>query len=125
MKRVKFGGSAYEQDYLSELVKKGVKTATSSLYILQELENKEATHVEDKWQIVDSKNREVSKVIVTKVELTPFGEITEAFAIVEGDGSFKNWHNIHTTYYSKQLKKFKLRLTKSTLLECVYFSLLN
>ena len=62
---------------------------------------------------------------MTTVELIPFGEITERFAIDEGDGSYKNWYNIHSHYYQQLLNKYGRELTDETILECVYFKLIT
>lgn len=119
MTEVKFGGTSEEQNELSQLVLIGDKTATSSLLELKTKKN--ITHKDDIWKILNGSNEYVCTVRVIKVENKEFQEITEEFAIKEGDGTFKNWLDIHSNYYSFLLKKIGKELTETTLLECVYF----
>lgn len=123
MKKIKFGGTPQEQKYLSNLVLTGMKTATSSLVELQELGKISPTNIGDMWSILDDKDSPVCKVKVIDVQLIPFGEIDTDFAILEGDETYENWHEIHFTYYSSLLSQFNRKLTNNTLLECVYFEI--
>ena len=58
---------------------------------------------------------------MVSVEVVKFGKVTGEFAKAEGDGTFQNWLDIHTRYYSFLLEKYDKKLTRETLLECVYF----
>ena len=62
---------------------------------------------------------------ISKVELIRFGEITEQFAIEEGDGNLDNWLTIHEFYYSKQLSEIGKGLNFETLLVCEWFELVD
>lgn len=117
IKKVKFGGTAIEQDELAHLVLEGKKIATSSLVEL----NKQPTEINDSWEIVDSNNQLVTKVKVIQVTRKKFGEIDSSFAEDEGDGTYENWYNIHWNYYGQLLKNRNLQLTEETVLECVWF----
>lgn len=123
MKFIKFGGTPEEQDHLSELVKTGHKTATSSLLILQEISAKPAAVVGERWAIQDSEDNVVCYVKVDRVDLVPYDKITEAFALAEGDGSLGSWRRIHAKYYGDLLKDLHWEMQGSTMLECVHFSL--
>ncbi|MBO0477660.1 ASCH domain-containing protein [Vagococcus sp. DIV0080] len=124
-KVVRFGSERDEQTYLAHLVLDGVKIATSSLKELQELMTKPKTSLNDRWIIQNGWAEEVCQVDVTTVELIPFGEVTERFAIDEGDGSYENWYNIHSHYYQQLLNKYDRVLSDETILECVYFKLIT
>jgi uncharacterized protein YhfF len=121
--RVKFGGTAKEQDELAEKVLKGEKSATSSLLYLQEIGEVSGTNVGDIWLIENSTGQSQAKVKVSNVAYVPFGEVKEHFALLEGDGSFQNWYQIHKEYYGSLLEKYGKELTDDTVLECVYFNL--
>lgn len=120
-KEVKFGGSSKEQDELADLVEQGIKTATSSLKFFQDEGLSDPTNIGNQWAIKNSRNEQVCFVEVTDVCYRRFGEIDEAFAVAEGDGTFDKWYSIHAAYYSYLLSKYKQELTDQTLLECVYF----
>lgn len=117
--KVRFGGTIEEQNELSQLVLIGEKVATSSLLELKK--EKDLTSVGDIWQIQDGFKQDICMVKVSEVEIKKFKDITEDFAIKEGDGSFNNWLEIHKNYYSFLLNKNGKLLEDTTLLECVYF----
>lgn len=115
--KVKFGGTVEEQDYLAQLVLQGEKIATSSLYEI----TLKHTNVGEVWEIIDSKNRKIAMVEVTKVQQRKFKEIDEAFAQEEGDQTYRNWYEIHWNYYGEILKNRGAQITEETVLECVWF----
>lgn len=120
--KVKFGGTEKEQNELAKKVITGEKTATSSLMYLQEIGKVSQTSIGDIWIIEDGSGNPKAKVKVTKVEPISFGKITEEFALLEGDGSYQNWYDIHHAYYGDVMKKYGQILTDETILECVYFN---
>ena len=71
--------------------------------------------------ILNSTNREVAKVRIEKIETKKFGDITEEFAIEEGDESLENWQAIHLPYYSGLLSSIGKELNTNTLLVCEWF----
>ncbi|MEG0284561.1 MULTISPECIES: ASCH domain-containing protein [Vagococcus] len=121
MEIIQFGGTKKEQTELAQLVLSGEKYATSSLKELQKIEGNLASQVGDLWEIRDGENKQVCLVEVTEVYNKPFGEIEEAFAVAEGDGTYINWFNIHNKYYGEKLKNYGVSLDKETILECVFF----
>lgn len=116
---IQFGGTHEEQTELANLVKIGEKTATSSLVEIQQKED--LTQIGDIWEIHDGKNHFICFVEVENVVFKKFSEVDEEFALLEGDGSLKNWTRIHHSYYSFLLEKIGKQLSSETLLECVYF----
>lgn len=125
MEIIQFGGTKEEQTELAELVLNSEKKATSSLKILQDLGLTKESRVGDMWSICDGEGIELCRTVVEKVEIRLFGQVDEAFAILEGDGSFINWYEIHFNYYKMLLERHGLELTNETELECVYFRRIN
>ncbi|MGM0125760.1 hypothetical protein IGI37_003161 [Enterococcus sp. AZ194] len=121
MQEVKFGGTAREQDELARLVNSGEKVATSTLKFFQEQGLSAPSYVGDKWAIMNSQDKPICSVEVTQVLSRSFGEVDEAFAKAEGDGSLENWQTIHANYYGQLLLEHQQKLTEATLLECIYF----
>ena len=116
---IQFGGTHEEQSELANLVEIGEKTATSSLVEIKQEED--LTQIGDIWEIHDGKNHFICFVEVENVVFKKFSEVDEEFALLEGDGSLKNWTQIHHSYYSFLLEKIGKQLSSETLLECVYF----
>ncbi|AVQ97741.1 RNA-binding protein [Oceanobacillus iheyensis] len=113
-----FGG---ESDYLAQLVVDGVKTATCSGHIFYELENKPLPTTENYGVILDTQDKPIAIVKTTEVMLTPMNEVTEEFAIAEGDGTYQNWWDIHEEYFTEQLNAVGLEFSEDILLVCERF----
>lgn len=117
--KIQFGCDA---DELAKKVLLGKKTATSSLYDYHCNEYKDMIKVNEFASILDSHNKEICIIQITKIEIVKFKNISEEFSIEEGDGSLENWKKIHTEYYSLLLKKIGLKLTGETKLLCEWFT---
>ena len=94
--RIQFG---CDTDELADKVLSGEKTATSSLYDYS-LMNQEEIKVNECASILDSQGKEKCIVKIERIEIVDFQDITEEFAVNEGDGCLDNWIKIHTEYYS-------------------------
>lgn len=125
MEKVKFGGSFAEIDDLANKVLSGEKVATSSLLIYYERNSKIKSTVGDYFSVLNSSDESVAIVRIDEVQVVKFGDITEAFAMAEGDGSLENWMTIHQSYYSKLLSRFGEKLSTETLLVCEWFRVVN
>lgn len=123
--KIQFGSIPHEMDDLANKVLTGEKVATSSLldYYLNGL--KKQSKVGDLFSILNSAEEEVATVRVEKIETIKFGDITEKFAIEEGDGSLKNWQAIHQPYYSRLLAAIGKELNAETLLLCEWFKIVE
>lgn len=120
--RIQFGG---DTDELAGKVLSGEKIATSSLYDYYRMNLKEMSKVNDYASILDSQGNEICVVIIEKIKILKFQDITEEFAIQEGDGDLHNWLRIHAEYYSMQLDKIGKKLTGDTELVCEWFKVVE
>ena len=79
--KIQFGCNA---DELAMKVLSGKKTATSSLYDYHYNEYKDIIKVNEFASILDSHNKEICIIQITKIEIVKFESITEKFSIEEG-----------------------------------------
>lgn len=112
-------------DELAQKVLSGEKIATSSLYDYYCMNLKEMSKINDYASIIDSYENEICVVKIVKIEIIPLQNITESFAIEEGDGNLSNWLKIHTEYYSMQLERIGKVLTGDTELVCEWFKVIK
>lgn len=124
-RQIKFGGTDKDTDDLARKVLCGEKIATSSLLDYYRKGLKGLSTVDDYMGILDSSGNQIAIVRVVKVEIIRFGDITESFAIEEGDGNLVNWKAIHQPYYSDQLSAIGKELTDSTELVCEWFRVVS
>jgi uncharacterized protein YhfF len=110
---------------LAELVIAGVKTATCSGHVFYELENEPLPSIDEYSIILNSKEQPVAIIKTVEVSLIPMNEVTEEFAIAEGDGTYEKWKSIHVNYFSSELQKYGLEFSEDMLLVCEQFELID
>ncbi|ETT86859.1 ASCH domain-containing protein [Viridibacillus sp. FSL R5-0477] len=118
----KFGDTA---DRLAEQVVSGEKTATCSGHAFYELKNMPLPMINDYGVILNSEEQPVAIVKTVEVSLVPMNEVTEEFAIAEGDGTYEKWKDIHVNFFSSELQKYGLTFTEDMLLVCERFKLID
>jgi len=98
-----FGDSETIADVLGQLVKQGIKTATSSL--LWEYEaDVEALPVTGEYSIITNWKGDPICVIQTiDVGVMPFDQVSAEFAYEEGEGdrSLDYWRTVHWKFFSR------------------------
>ena len=120
--RIQFCNTA---DELAEKVLIGDKIATSSLYDYYSMNLKEMIKENEYAFILDSHGKEICIIQIKRNEVVEFQNITEQFAIDEGDENLANWLKIHTEYYSLLLEKIGKRLTRETKILCEWFTVIT
>ena len=100
MKRWQFG---IDNDKLIELVLKGQKRATTSLYNEYIKEQEPLPKKGEKSIIQYSNNKDACLIVIKKVIITQFKNITEELAFIEGEGdkSLKYYKDEHTKIFKK------------------------
>ena len=108
-----FGAMA---DELADLVLRGEKTATSSAYELYKLENEPLPQAGSFDVILDSQEKAVCIVEITKVSVLPFNEVSadHAFKEGEGDKSLAYWQQVHEAFFTECLAEAGLEFSQET-----------
>ncbi|EJV58322.1 RNA-binding protein [Bacillus mycoides] len=114
-------------DYLAKLVIDGVKTATCSCHIFYELENEPLPTTNDYSIVLNSQDEPVAIIKTIEVTVTPMNEVTEAFAIAEGEGdlTYNYWRDTHIQFFTKELHELGLGFSEDMLLVCERFELID
>ncbi|MEK4710167.1 ASCH domain-containing protein [Bacillus sp. FSL R10-2780] len=114
-------------DYLAKLVIDGVKTATCSGHIFYELENEPLPTTKDYSIILNSQDEPVALIKTIEVTVTPMNEVTEEFAIAEGEGdhTYNYWRDTHIQFFTKELYELGLGFSEDMLLVCERFELID
>ena len=108
-----FGVSA---DDSANLVVHGEKTATASAYELYKLENEPLPQVGSFDVILDSQDRAVCIIEITKVSVLPFNQVSSDHAFKEGEGdkSLAYWQQVHQEFFTKCLAEAGLEFSSET-----------
>ena len=103
-------------DELADLVLRGEKTATASAYELYKLENEPLPQAGSFDVILDSQDRAVCIVEITKVSVLPFNEVSAEHAFKEGEGdkSLAYWQQFHQAFFTECLAEAGLEFSQET-----------
>ncbi|PGY07197.1 ASCH domain-containing protein [Bacillus cereus] len=114
-------------DYLAKLVIDGVKTATCSGHIFYELENESLPTTNNYSIVLNSQDEPVAIIKTIEVTVTPMNEVTEEFAIAEGEGdlTYNYWRDTHIQFFTKELHELGLGFSEDILLVCERFELID
>jgi uncharacterized protein YhfF/diadenosine tetraphosphate (Ap4A) HIT family hydrolase len=99
-----FGDTEEMADELGQLVQAGIKTATCSLLWEYKPEGDEdLPKAGDVSVITDGQGAPLCVIEMVEVEVTPFGQVDEAFAYDEGEGdrSLEYWHSAHWKFFTR------------------------
>jgi len=96
-----FGDSPALTDHLTDLIRRGIKTATSSSYQIYLDENEALPAVGSFFVAVDSRNAPVCIYQLTDVRVGPFASVDAEFAFDEGedDRSLAVWQRAHRRFF--------------------------
>lgn len=114
-----FGANSRDADILSDLVKSGIKTATTSLYSAQE-----DVPVVGMYAIVLNGRNEPVCVIQNKtVEIMPFKNVSAEHAYLEGEGdrSYESWRKVHEKFFACECQELGREFTDETEVVCETF----
>lgn len=108
---------------LAELVKQGVKRATTGLYYLYEVDDETLPKVGELNIIIDWQGKGKCIIEMKKVTLLPFKEVNEEFAKIEGEGdkSLKYWREVHINAFNRHLKEYNKEFIEDMLVVCQEF----
>ena len=118
-----FGGAP---DQLAELVIKGIKVATSSLYYWYQSGKDCLPKTGEYSVILDANGRAACIIQTTKVYVVPFCEVSEEHARKEGEGdlSLAYWRQVHEDFFSNELKVENKVFSEKMDVVCEEFQLL-
>ncbi|HLR52621.1 MAG TPA: ASCH domain-containing protein [Candidatus Avamphibacillus sp.] len=116
-----------DPDTLAKLVIDGIKTATCSGYIFYELENEALPTTEDYNVILNSEDKPVAITKTLEVTITPMNEVSEEFAIAEGEGdkTYRYWWDEHEKFFRKELNAIGREFSEDMLLVCERFEVIH
>ena len=117
IERWKLGGDKDESNSLFNLVKTGVKTATSYLYDENFVEPNEYSILLN-WE-----ESEEIKLKTLNFTIVPFKDVTELHAYKEGEGdkTLNFWRKIHKDFFTKRLMLQGKTFSDDVLVVCEEF----
>uniref|UniRef100_UPI00403FB22B ASCH domain-containing protein n=1 Tax=Candidatus Enterococcus willemsii TaxID=1857215 RepID=UPI00403FB22B len=120
-------GSEAMGNKLGELVIRGIKTGTCAAHCTYELENEPIQQVGQYDIVLDGSNQPLAIIQYTKIEILPMNEVSEEFAISEGEGdlTYDYWYREHEKFFRWELEQYGLAFTPEMLLVCQSFKVVD
>lgn len=122
---VHFCNNAQDANECAELVKKGIKRATSLSLLGVQYRKETLPKIGDFIVVTDWEGKAQCIVRTTKVTLKPFFAINTEYAQREGEGdkSLAYWKKVHWEYYTKELEPFGRVPRESMIVVCQEFEM--
>lgn len=105
-KCIQFGKSHNE---LGELIRLGIKKATTSLKYLYEIENERYPQIGDYNIVLNSEEEAICIIKIIDVKSLNFCDVNENFAKLEGEGdkTLMYWNRVHKAFFEEELVEYK------------------
>lgn len=122
LQRWKFAGDKNSCNELFNLVKKGIKTATSYLYL-----NDSDLFQEEYSILINYDDTEEILLKTTKIYKEKFINITKEHAYKEGEGdrSLEYWKRVHKKFFSKELSNKNIEFNEEIEIICEEFEIIK
>ncbi|WP_282156373.1 ASCH domain-containing protein [Cytobacillus gottheilii] len=111
-----------EPDWLADLVVEGKKTATTSGHVFYELENEPLPQAGEYSIVLNSSDEPVAIIKIDSVEVLPMDEVSEEFALAEGEGDYAFWWEAHENFFRNELKPYNLEFAPNMIVVCERFT---
>ena len=118
-----YGYPEMADEILAALLR-GDKRATTGLKCLYELEKEPLPQAGQYSVILDSRGAPHCITRITKTEITPFREISEEYAFIEGEGdkSLSYWKDAHREVFTRECREdFRIEFSEDMDCVCEYF----
>lgn len=114
-----------DANHLAKLVTSGQKTATCSAYILYEIEQEPLPYVGQYAIVLDATDHPVAIIRTTEVTIQPMNEISEDFALAEGEGDYNEWWHAHKQFFTDLLSTYQRSFTEDMKVVCERFEVVH
>lgn len=121
----RFGDSPELADELGRLVVEGFKTATVSAHCLFEIEGEALPQAGQRFTVLSGTDEPMAVIETTEVFLSPMNEVSEAFALAEGEGDYRQWWDGHARYFTRVLAVHGIEFREDLLLVCERFKVVG
>ncbi|MGK7935657.1 MAG: ASCH domain-containing protein [Xenococcaceae cyanobacterium] len=113
-----FGNNVQIADKLGDLVAKGIKTATCSRYLGENILDNAGLSI-----ILNGDENPLCIIETYQITVRRYRDIDEEFAIAEGEGdlSLDYWRKVHWNFFAHEAEKEDYKVSEDMLLSCEQF----
>lgn len=122
-KVIHFCDNEKDANECAQLVKKGVKKATSHSLLGLQNRNEPLPKTGEMMVVTNWEGKAECIVKTTAVKLKPYFSIDDSYAKIEGEGdkSLDYWKKVHWAYYERELELFNRVPRESMIIVCQEF----
>lgn len=119
-------GFGVDANELSNLVVKGVKTASTSPFRLYAIDNEDLPQVGDLSIVLAGDEVPVCVIKHSRVYQLPFKDVTEEHAFKEGEGdrTLEYWRKAHYKFFRPLFESYNLEFNEDEIMVCEEFECL-
>ena len=124
LRSIEFGNPGASREHLNRLILEGKKRATAGLLEWDyQAENELPETVGERLAVLSSDGKHIATIEATRVEVIPFGEVPDEFALAEGEGDLdaSDFRASHIEFWSKS----GFDISNETLVVTLYFNLVE
>lgn len=120
---IHFCDNQQDADLCADLVKKGIKKATTDSLLGFQYRNEPLPRIGDFKVVTNWKGEAQCIIKLTSVKLKPYFSIDAAYVQLEGEGdkSLDYWKKVHWDYYTRELEPYGRVPRESMILVCQEF----
>ncbi len=118
-----FCDNEVDANVCAQLVVKNIKQATAGSLWWYEYSNEPLSNIGDLFIITNWNGIAKAIIQVSKIEKTPYNQISTEFARIEGEGdkSLVYWKKVHWAYFTREMLPYNLKPTEDMIIVCEYF----
>ncbi|MCK4311039.1 MAG: ASCH domain-containing protein [Methanomicrobia archaeon] len=119
-----FSNNEKDANDLAELVRRGIKKATTTSLWRLEHDKEPVPQVGEYSVITDWNGVAMCIIQTTKVDIMPFNQVSSDFAATEGEGdkSLTYWRKVHKKFFAEELKSRGMKFSDEMPVVCEEFN---
>ncbi len=123
LRAIEFGSPGKSRETIVNFVVHGNKRATAGMAAEYETEGEEVEHIGECLAMLDNDSKHVATLQVTRVDISPFADVPDEFALAEAEGDL-NAADFRASHYAFWTRAGET-ITDDTMINQIYFDLLS
>jgi len=123
LRAIEFGSPGKSRETIVNFVVHGNKRATAGMAAEYEIEGEEVEYIGECLAMLDNESKHVATLQVTRVDISPFADVPDEFALAEAEGDL-NAADFRASHYAFWTRAGET-ITDDTMINQIYFTLLT
>ena len=123
LRAIEFGSPGKSRETIVNFVVHGNKRATAGMAAEYEIEGEEVEYIGECLAMLDNESKHVATLQVTRVDISPFADVPDEFALAEAEGDL-NAADFRASHYAFWTRAGET-ITDDTMINQIYFDLLS